>query len=189
MPVKDIVCANGLGGDSPESSPRLSVRAMRRRNLVILLFVSFVLLVVDQATKLYFNAFELGQVISGPFLGLIQFRLVHNIGAAWGIFGGATTPLGVFALVICLFLLLYLFVLAPDSSTLSVLGLSMVFAGGIGNAIDRFALGYVVDFLEPVFIEFPVFNVADIGVTCGFALFFIALFFEFVQAGREQFDE
>ena len=44
-------------------------------------------------------------------------------------------------------------------------------AGGLGNALDRFTLGYVVDFIEPVFIDFPVFNVADIGVTCGFAIF------------------
>ena len=51
----------------------------------------------------------------------------------------------------------------------------VVVAGGLGNAIDRFALGYVVDFIEPVFIDFPVFNVADIGVTCGFVLFFAGM--------------
>ncbi len=143
---------------------------------------------MDQVTKLYFNGFELGEVVAGPYFGIFQFRLVHNIGAAWGIFGGATTPLGIFAIVICLLLLLYLFVLAPDSSALSALGLSMVFAGGIGNAIDRFSLGYVVDFIDPVIIDFPVFNVADIGVTCGFALFFVALVLEFVQAGKQQDD-
>ena len=48
-------------------------------------------------------------------------------------------------------------------------------AGGIGNAIDRFTLGFVVDFIEPTFIDFPIFNVADIGVTCGIILFIVSL--------------
>ena len=52
-------------------------------------------------------------------------------------------------------------------------------AGGIGNAIDRFAQSYVVDFIEFSFIDFPVFNVADIGVTCGFVLLFIGLILAF----------
>ena len=55
------------------------------------------------------------------------------------------------------------------------LGAALVVAGGLGNAFDRFALGYVVDFIEPVFIDFPVFNVADIGVTCGFVLFLVGV--------------
>ena len=60
----------------------------------------------------------------------------------------------------------------PD---LQVVGAALVVAGGLGNAFDRFALGYVVDFIEPVFIDFPVFNVADIGVTCGFVLFLVGV--------------
>ena len=51
----------------------------------------------------------------------------------------------------------------------------LLVAGGLGNAFDRFALGYVVDFIEPVFIDFPVFNVADVGVTCGFVLFLVGV--------------
>ena len=45
----------------------------------------------------------------------------------------------------------------------------------IGNAIDRFTLGFVVDFIEPTFIDFPIFNIADIGVTCGIILFIVSL--------------
>ena len=54
----------------------------------------------------------------------------------------------------------------------------LVVAGGIGNAIDRFSQGYVVDFIDLAFMDFPVFNVADIGVTCGFVLFLVALVME-----------
>ena len=57
-------------------------------------------------------------------------------------------------------------------------------AGGIGNALDRFTLGYVVDFIEPVFIDFPVFNVADIGVTCGFVLFLAGMLLSWHRGDR-----
>ena len=51
--------------------------------------------------------------------------------------------------------------------------LTMIAAGGIGNLIDRLRLGYVIDFFYFSLIDFPVFNVADIYVTVGVALFAI----------------
>lgn len=173
-----------LGGS--EEAPRgvSSASAFRRRNAKIFAAVVLAWLVLDQLSKAFFNGFELGSVIAGPFAGIFELRLVHNIGAAWGIFGGATTALGAFSLLVCALLLLYLFVLEPASPRLATFGLALVFAGGVGNAIDRFALGYVVDFIEPVFIDFPVFNVADIGVTCGFAVFFISLLLDVRKEGK-----
>ena len=58
---------------------------------------------------------------------------------------------------------------------LSKLSLSMIFAGGVGNLIDRIRLGYVIDFFELQFMDFAIFNVADICITIGAALLFIAL--------------
>ena len=57
-----------------------------------------------------------------------------------------------------------------------------MFAGGIGNALDRFTLGYVVDFVDFTFIDFPVFNVADIGVTCGFVVFIASMLYAWRKA-------
>ena len=65
------------------------------------------------------------------------------------------------------------------------LGAALVVAGGLGNAFDRFMLGYVVDFINLTFIDFPVFNIADIGVTCGFVLAAIAFLF-FWKTPEEQ---
>lgn len=158
----------------------------RTRNAKYFGLIVVIWLALDQATKFYFNSFELSEVIAGPFLGVFRFRLVHNTGAAWSMFSDSTFALGVFSLLICLLLLVYLFKMAPDSSLGETIGLSLVFAGGLGNAIDRFALGYVVDFIEPVFIEFPVFNVADIGVTCGFVVFFISLLYSFKKSPRSE---
>ena len=45
--------------------------------------------------------------------------------------------------------------------------LAIILGGGIGNLIDRVRLGYVVDMLDTMFMDFPVFNVADVFVVCG----------------------
>jgi signal peptidase II len=147
-----------------------------RRNAVLFACVVLAFLLVDRLTKMYFDAAALGSTFDGAGLfGLVSFVLVHNTGGAWGIFSGNTFALGLVALVFCAFVLVYLFVLARDSSALSTVALGMIFAGGIGNMIDRFLLGYVVDFLNFTFIDFPVFNVADIGVTCGVVLFLLSI--------------
>jgi signal peptidase II len=147
----------------------------RTRNAVIFLCVAVVWVVFDQVTKVLLGGGAVGAKIADVLPGVVEFRLVHNTGAAWGIFGNSTAALGVFSLVICAVIVLYLFVLAPKTSALGTVGLALVFAGGIGNAIDRFINGYVVDFICTTFIDFPVFNVADIGVTCGVVLFLIAI--------------
>lgn len=55
--------------------------------------------------------------------------------------------------------------------------LTLLFAGALGNAIDRIFRGYVVDFIETAFIDFPVFNVADIAITCGAVIMAIYIIF------------
>ena len=54
----------------------------------------------------------------------------------------------------------------------------MVCAGGLGNLIDRAVYGYVVDFIEPVFINFAIFNIADCAVTLGAASLIIYFIFD-----------
>lgn len=148
----------------------------RSRNTLVFGIVALAWLALDTLTKSYFNgSYAVGEVVTGPLLGLVRFHLVHNTGAAWGMFGDSTFLLGVMSLIVCVLLTVYLFFLAHRPSTLQVVGVALVVAGGLGNAFDRFALGYVVDFIEPVFIDFPVFNVADIGVTCGFVLFLVGV--------------
>lgn len=148
---------------------------MRRRNLCVFAAVVLLWLAADIATKAVCNGYGLGEVIAGPFLGLVQFRLAHNTGAAWGMFGDSTFALGVMSLLVCAALAAYLVATARRANLVEVVGIALVVAGGLGNALDRFTLGYVVDFIDTTFIEFPTFNVADIGVTCGFVLFFAGM--------------
>lgn len=162
-----------------------TARAVARRFAVFIPIV-VVWLILDQASKLFFNgSYHAGQVISDPILGIFRFHLVYNTGGAWSIFSGATWALGAFSLVVCIALTAYLALTPQHPNTGELIGISLVVAGGIGNAIDRFTLGFVVDFIEPTFIDFPIFNIADIGVTCGIILFIVSpLIHERTEAKR-----
>ena len=115
----------------------------------------------------------------------VDIRLVHNTGGAWGIFSDSTFALGVFSLIVCAVLAGSCLATLKASSFAQVVSFALIVAGGIGNAIDRFVQGFVTDFIEFSFIDFPVFNVADIGVTCGFALLVIALILEWRKGCEE----
>lgn len=175
--------APGVSGKRPAPS----VASARRRVFALFVPMMVIWVVIDQLTKAYFNgSYEVGQVITQPIAGIFRFHLVYNTGGAWSIFSGATWALGAFSLVVCVALTAYLFASAREATGAEAVGLALVVAGGLGNAIDRFALGFVVDFIEPVFIDFPVFNVADIGVTCGFVIFFIALLLRERQKSKKE---
>lgn len=149
-----------------------------KKTAVILFLVTAVWFILDRLTKIYFDngQFYLGQDITASILGIFHFTLVHNTGAAFGIFGNSTVVLGVISVVISIFLLALPFILmnykgknklSYTPTFMQLFSIGLVVAGGIGNAIDRFVTGYVVDFICFDFIDFPVFNIADIGVTCG----------------------
>lgn len=184
-----------LSDAAAESAPRADVqgerapRASAARRAALFAVVAVVWLVLDQLTKAHFGAAQLGELIAGPFAGIFQFRLVHNTGMAWGMLGDSTLFLGIFSLVVCAVVLVLFLMTARTASPALTFGLALVFAGGLGNAIDRLTLGYVIDFIEPVFIDFPVFNVADIGVTCGVCIVLIALFLAWGREGSEGRDE
>ena len=155
-------------------SDKESPASHRTRNILVLAVLGVLWLAVDQLSKsLIDGAYAVGEHVAGPFLGIFQFTLVHNTGMAWGMLEDSTFALGLLSVAVCAIMALYLVAFEPQANLAEAFGGTLVVAGGLGNAIDRFTLGYVVDFIEPVFIEFPVFNVADIGVTCGFILFLV----------------
>lgn len=107
--------------------------------------------------------------IDGPsefLFGLFQFRYVENTGAAFSSFSDKTGILTVATVIILIFCLALLFSrrLKPLFVNICLL---LVIAGGTGNVIDRIAYGFVVDFIEPLFIDFAVFNFADCCITVG----------------------
>lgn len=161
------------------------IKSHRGRAALLFAAVFVVWLAFDVVTKGWVaGGWSEGELVTGPIMGLVRFHLVHNTGMAWGMFGDSTFALGVMSLVVCAIMVLYLFAFSPNAGKLEIVGIALVVAGGIGNALDRFTLGYVVDFIEPVFIDFPVFNVADIGVTCGFVLFLAGMLLSWHRGDR-----
>ena len=129
------------------------------------IFGAALVVAADAYTKLLVtSAMELGG--KAPLLpGLLRVQLVHNYGAAWSSLSGERTLLIVFtAAGLCLLAHLALKIVRHP---LGNWALWLVIGGGVGNLIDRVNLGYVVDMLATEFMNFPVFNVADIFVTCG----------------------
>ena len=102
--------------------------------------------------------------------GLFHFTYVQNTGAAFSSFEGQQW---LFALLFAVFTGIMGFELFKNTMGFKPFErwcLAAIWAGGLGNMIDRVRLGYVVDMIEVEFIRFPVFNVADCFITCGCVL-------------------
>ena len=96
----------------------------------------------------------------------LQFRYVENTGAAFSLFTGKTDLLSVFSALVLLAGVAVLFSRKIKSKVL-LASIVMLMGGGLGNLIDRVTLHFVVDYIEVLFIDFPVFNFADCFVTVG----------------------
>ena len=125
------------------------------------------LLAFDQWSKFWITAnLPLGESL--PFLpGFVELLTVHNYGAAWSSFSGQRwLLLGVTACIIAA--VVYVLARRIVRHPLGVAACLLILSGGIGNMIDRFRLGYVVDMFHFEFWRsYPVFNVADICVVIG----------------------
>lgn len=139
---------------------------------------------LDQITKaIVVSCMEPGQVL--PFLpGFLQLHYTQNTGAAFGMLENHRWVFLVFS-VIAMAAIVYLLVKYYSRHPLFAVSLSMVLGGGVGNLIDRtLHVDGVVDFLDFQFINFAVFNVADIFVTCGSAA--LAIYILFVEPRVEK---
>ena len=156
--------------------------------IVLLVVVAVAWVALDQWTKSLFAGAAPGTLFGSVLGGLVDFRLVHNTGAAWGIFAGNTAALGIFSLAVVAVLVAYFIWEIKSVNAVQVVAIALIAAGGVGNVIDRFAQGFVTDFIAVTFIDFPVFNVADIGVTCGVALLFIGFLVAWRREGSKSED-
>lgn len=149
------------------------------------ILLSVALVVLDQITKVFALDSLKGEPPTVLVEGLLGLRFVENGGAAWGMLSGQRILLLVAPIAGCSLLVYYYIKTRERNSILLMLGLSLIFAGGLGNLIDRaFRGGNVVDFIEFIFISFPVFNVADICVTCGTIL--LAIYLLFVEGRKNE---
>ncbi len=101
---------------------------------------------------------------------VLSLTQIRNSGAAWSIMEGQTWFLILLPIVIIAVSLVFMF-LNRKGSVFSLVSLSLVMGGGIGNLIDRIRLGEVVDYLKLELFDFPIFNLADMCVVVGAILF------------------
>ncbi len=148
------------------------------------------LLVIDALTKeLAIHHLAGGSVPVIP--GFFNLTYVENRGCAWGMFQGQVWPLAVFAISVMALLVWRrkdFFITEGPSWCVkaSCVAETLLYAGIIGNLIDRVWRGYVVDFLDFHWgdaYHFPCFNVADILITCSA---FLLIFLSFAAAKHEK---
>ena len=109
--------------------------------------------------------------------GLFHFTYVQNTGAAFSSFEGQQW---LFALIFLGFTIAIVYDMVKKAMPFSRFErwcVAAIYAGGLGNMIDRIRLGYVVDMIEVEFMNFAVFNVADAFITCGCAALVVSLIF------------
>ncbi len=149
--------------------------ALFSRGLLLFAATALVTVAADLATKLWVQAaLPLGQVVR--VTGFFALVHVENRGASFSLLAGLPDSVRVpFFLVITAAALGVLLAMArrtPPEHAMKLTALALVFGGALGNFVDRARQGVVVDFLllHAGRFHWPVFNVADIGITVGIAL-------------------
>ncbi|MBR4953707.1 MAG: signal peptidase II [Oscillospiraceae bacterium] len=133
--------------------------------------VAIIALIIDQAVKYWTTTHIVLMTGTKKFIpGFIYLTNYHNEGAAFSMLSGARW---LFVALCIIFVGVVIYVLATDiiKGKIARWSAVMVLAGAVGNCIDRILNGYVVDMFVFEFVDFAVFNVADIYITCGAIVF------------------
>jgi len=143
----------------------------------ILLIVSFVTLVLDQATKLYVARTLPLHTMIRVIEHFFTITYLRNKGAAFGMLATSPWRLPFFILVSLVAVVVIVTVIRKlrEDQSLAAFALSLIFAGAVGNLIDRISYGEVIDFIFVHWYDhyWPAFNVADSAICVG--VFFLAL--------------
>ena len=118
--------------------------------------------------------------------GIFSLTMTRNYGASFGIFSGKTTLLSAIT-GIGIALVLVVLIVRPKAPKILRYSLIMIFAGGLGNLVDRIAFGYVRDFIDYTFLEtffgidFAIGNIADIFVMIAMGMLIVYMIFGYKE--------
>ena len=147
--------------------------------MAFLYYILFTVAVVavDQYTK-YLTLANISLYENLPFIpNFLGFTYVQNTGAAFSSFEGQQWLFVLIFAALTVALLWEYFKSPMPFTKFERWCIAAVYAGGLGNMIDRVRYGYVMDMIQTLFMNFPVFNVADCFITCGCFALLISLFF------------
>lgn len=150
-----------------------------------------VLVLIDQLIKnVVINNLELynknvgGEPITA-IKGVIGWFRVHNTGGAWSMFSDYTIVLTVIVSVIIATWYIALMIGKIDGKIVNVCAV-LIIAGGLGNLVDRIRFSYVVDYIYTLFMDFPIYNFADILITCGIFMLIGYLIYDLIKTTRAE---
>ncbi len=143
-----------------------------------------VAVIADQLTKRW----AVLTLMPGPEIQLwpnvFHLTYVENTGAAWSLFEQSGGFLKWISLLVAVALILFA-LRVPRMSGWEQAGYGLILAGAVGNGIDRFIQGYVVDFLNFILINFPVFNIADVAINLGVGCLIVSILLQKPQSEHE----
>ena len=146
---------------------------------------ALVIFIADRLSKIYvISSADVGETLA-KIGSAFSFTYVQNKGAAFSMLSGRLGFLSVFSIAFCIGVIVYWFVKKPADKLLCS-SLAMMAAGALGNTVDRLMYGYVVDFIKTEFINFPIFNIADIAITVGAALLVLSVCLEDKKNGGKK---
>lgn len=151
-------------------------------HILLGIVLSALLIGIDQLTKYLAVVYLRGKESFVILRGVFELQYLENRGAAFGMLQGKKTFFMIITILMML-LLIYVFVRIPlEKHYYALHGICIaLFSGAIGNFIDRIKLDYVVDFFYFSLIDFPIFNFADIYVTCAMFVFVILFLFYYKE--------
>lgn len=149
-----------------------------KKNLILGIFFILILTLTDQLSKYYIQTNMRVGESKALIDGVFHITHVRNNGAAWSSFSGKTLFLLIItSVLLVLMIYAYIKLLVTDKFKNLRIGLIFLISGACGNMIDRLARGYVTDMFDFRLINFPVFNIADIFVTCSIIYIIILIIF------------
>jgi len=137
------------------------------------LSLSIFIVLIDQFTK-YLIFYNNKLLINKNFL-LFKLDFVKNYGAAFNIFSGSRIFLSFISIIFSI-LLIYLILRKNTLNSFDLYSYSFILGGTFGNGMDRILKGFVIDFIDLNFINFPLFNIADISINIGFIILLYNIF-------------
>ena len=140
---------------------------------IYLFSLTIFIILIDQITK-YLMFFNYKKLVNINFL-LFRLDFVKNYGAAFNIFSGSRIFLSTISIFFSI-VLIYLLLRKNSTNIIGQISYSFILGGTIGNGMDRILNGFVIDFINLNFINFPVFNIADISINIGFILALYLIF-------------
>ncbi len=155
---------------------------MNKKNRIIFfccdILIALVLFATDRITKVIASTYLLGNEGKTLIKGVFELVYLENRGAAFGMLQNQRILFIVVGIVFMAVILTVLFFLPANKKYRAVrICLCLLCAGALGNLYDRITLNYVIDFFYFSYINFPVFNMADIYVTVSTAVLIILLLF------------